>query len=74
MDFDIARELERTMQSMRVDNMATEAAKSNMARELMQADIKEMLANDELNNPIKIKHTFGEQFKNLIDRIKKTFG
>lgn len=74
MDFEIARELERTMQGMKADNMLTEMQKSHIARELMQVDIREMLANDALNQPVKIKHTCGERWRKLIDRIKTVFG
>jgi len=74
MDLDIAAELERTMRGIKADNMVTEIEKSHMARELMQADIREMLANDELNQPVKIKHTCGERWKKLIERIKTVFG
>lgn len=74
MDLDIAAELERTMRGIKADNMVTEMEKNHMARELMQADIREMLANQELNQPVKIKHTCGERWKKLIDRIKTVFG
>lgn len=74
MDFNIAAELERTMRGMKADNIVTEMEKSHMARELMQADIKEMLANDEINQPVKIKHTCGERWRKLMEKIKTTFG
>lgn len=74
MDYDIARELERTRQGMEADKMVTEMEKNHMARELMQADIREMLANEELNQPVKIKRSCGERFRKLIDRIKTVFG
>ena len=74
MDYEISAEYERTMRGIRADNMATEIEKKHMARELMGNDIREILANGDINTPVKIKHTCKERWQKLKERIKTVFG